>query len=290
MKKIIAAFALSATVFAGVNAQEESRTSNWTLKSVAGLNASHTGLVNWAAGGENTLAWNVYLNAAANYKKDKWSWDNALVADYGLTHTDATKWQKSLDKLNLSSKAGYAISNRWNASFLADFLTQFAEGHKDAKAKIAGQPYISKFLAPGYLTSALGFDYKPNDSFSLFLSPVTGKFTFVTDTKLSNAGAYGVKPGSKSLAEFGSLLVANYNKELASNFSVISKLTLFSAYNNNYGNIDVNWDMMLAYKLNKFLSTTLTTNLIYDDDVKSVSGGPKVQFRHVFGVGLTYSL
>lgn len=290
MKKIIAALALSATIFGGANAQEESRTSHWTLKNVAGLNASHTGLVNWAAGGENTFAWNIYLNAAANYKKDKWSWDNALVADYGLTHTDATKWQKSLDKLNLSTKAGYAISKHWNASFLADFLTQFAEGHKDANAKNRGDKYISKFMAPGYLTSALGFDYKPNDSFSLFLSPTTGKFTFVTDAYLSNLGAYGVKPGKKSLAEFGSLLVANYNKELAPNFSVISKLTLFSAYNNKYGNIDVNWDVMLAYKLNKFLSTTLTTNLVYDDDVKSASGGPKVQFRHVFGVGLTYSL
>lgn len=290
MKKFITALALSATVFTAAHAQEESRTSNWTLKSVAGLNASYTGLVNWAAGGENTLAWNIYLNAAANYKKDKWSWDNALVADYGLTHTDATKWQKSLDKLNISSKAGYAISKTWNASFLADFLTQFAEGHKDAKSKNAGDMYISKFMSPGYLTSALGFDYKPNDSFSLFLSPTTGKFTFVTDAYLSDKGAYGVKPGKKALAEFGSLLVANYNKQLAPNFSVISKLSLFSAYNNKYGNIDVNWDVMLAYKLNKFLSTTLTTNLIYDDDVKSVAGGPKVQFRHVFGVGLTYSL
>ena len=51
---------------------------------------------------------------------------------------------------------------------------------------------------------------------------------------------------------------------------------------------------MIAFKINKFLTTTLTTNLIYDDNVKSVDkagniAGPKVQFREVLGLGLSYS-
>jgi hypothetical protein len=56
----------------------------------------------------------------------------------------------------------------------------------------------------------------------------------------------------------------------------------------------VNWDMMIAFKINKFLTTTLTTNLVYDDDIKTVDAagnqrGAKVQFREVLGLGLAYS-
>lgn len=274
---------------------QEASTSPWTLKQVSGFNVAYTSLTNWAAGGEDTFSWNVYLNAAANYKRDKWSWDNALAADFGMNYTEGNKWQKSVDKLNISTKAGYAFAQHWYASLLGDFLTQFAEGHKNAADKLAGAKYVSRFMSPGYITIALGADYKPNKNFSLLVSPVAGKLTLVTDDYLSEQGAYGVTKGKKGFAELGASAVANINQTLWTNLSIISKLTLFSAYNNNFGNIDINWDVMLAYKINKFLTTTLTTNLIYDDDVKSydkagVQHGPKVQFRHIFGLGVSYSL
>ena len=85
--------------------------------------------------------------------------------------------------------------------------------------------------------------------------------TFVLDNRLSAAGAFGVKPGKKTLAEVGALAVANYKRKLAENINLVTKLTLFTPYNENFGNIDVNWDMMIAFKINKFLTTTLTTNL-----------------------------
>ena len=118
--------------------------------------------------------------------------------------------------------------------------------------------------------------------------------TFVLDKKLSDAGAFGVKPGKKVLAEIGALAVANYKRKLAENISLVTKLTLFTSYDENFGNIDVNWDMMLAFKINKFLTTTLTTNLVYDDNIKTIDGsrmtrGAKVQFREVLGLGLAYN-
>lgn len=286
---MFALFCAGATLL-NLNAQE-TEASKWTIKNVGGINLSQTSLTNWSAGGENAVAWNVYFNGSANYKSGKWSWDNAIVTDFGKTYTASSKWQKSLDKLNLNTKVGYSFAKNWNGSLLADFLTQFAPGYKTPGDKDA----ISSFMAPGYLTLALGADYKPNKHFSLLLSPVTGKMTFVLDDELSKAGAYGVKPGNKLFAELGALVVANYNQDIMKNVNLISKLTLFSAYNHNFGNIDVNWDVMVAFKINKFLSTTLTTNLVYDDDIKTKDAngnitGPKVQFREVFGIGLTYSL
>ncbi|MCI5560140.1 MAG: DUF3078 domain-containing protein [Phocaeicola sp.] len=292
MKKTLLSVALAvATVFTASAQEQEEKT--WTFQNVGGLNLSQTSLTNWAAGGDNSVAWHIYFNGSANYKKGKWSWDNALVTDFGQTYTATNKWQKSLDKLNINTKVGYAINKHWNAAFLADFLTQFANGYSSATDKAAGIAPISKFMAPGYLTTSLGFDYKPKENFSLFLSPATGKFTFVTDKALSDAGAYGVKPGNKVLAELGATAVANYHTNLAENINLISKLTLFTAYNNNFGNIDILWDTMLSFKVSKYISANVSATLVYDDDIKSVKngvvGGPKLQIRQVFGLGLSYS-
>lgn len=300
MKKLFIAFSLLALTVGQVAAQTDAaptETPSWKVSGVSGLNLSQTSLTNWAAGGENSVAWNLYLNASANYKKDSWSWDNALITDFGKTFTTSNKWLKSIDKLNFSTKIGRSLSKHWSVSALGDFLTQFARGYAaENNPNIADNKdkYISTILAPGYLTLAVGADYKPNDDFSLLLSPVTGKMTFVLDSRLSDAGAFGVKPGKKTLAEIGALAVANYKRKLAENINLVTKLTLFTPYNESFGNIDVNWDMMIAFKINKFLTTTLTTNLVYDDDIKTVDlqgnkHGAKVQFREVLGLGLAYS-
>ena len=243
-------------------APQEEAPKTWKFTGVSGLNLAQTSLTNWAAGGENSVAWNLYLNASANYKKGAWSWDNALVTDFGKTFTSTNKWLKSVDKLNLSTKVGRFVSKHWSISALGDFLSQFDRGFDaSTNPNIAGNKdkYISTIFAPGYLTLAIGADYKPNDDFSLMLSPATGKMTFVFDKKLSDAGAFGVTPGKKVLAELGALAVANYKRKLAENINLVTKLTLFTSYDKNFGNIDVNWDMMIAFKINKFLSTTLTT-------------------------------
>lgn len=289
MKKLFT-LAFAATLSLGTAiAQDEAPKSNWTKKNVSGINLSQTSLSNWAAGGENSVSWNIYLNSIANYKKDRWSWDNGLVADFGQTYTTSYKWQKSVDKLNLNTKAGYAFAKHWNAALLLDFLTQFDLGYKSAASRAAGDPYISKFFSPAYVTVALGADYKPSQNFSLLLSPLTGKMTIVGDEMLSNAGAYGVAPGKHLLAEVGASVVANYNTNITKDINLVTKLTLFTAYNHNFGNVDINWDLMLNFKVNKYITANFTTNLIYDDDIKSATGGPKVQLREMIGLGATYT-
>ena len=46
--------------------------------------------------------------------------------------------------------------------------------------------------------------------------------TFVLDNRLSAAGAFGVKPGKKTLAEVGALAVANYKRKLAENINLVT--------------------------------------------------------------------
>lgn len=52
--------------------------------------------------------------------------------------------------------------------------------------------------------------------------------------------------------------------------TVYSRLDLYSDYLHKPLNIDVNWEVQVNMIINKWFSTTLTTNLMYDDDVKIV--------------------
>ena len=174
-------------------------------------------------------------------------------------------------------------------SSLFDFKSQSAKGYNYPNT----ESYISRFFAPAYINLAFGFDFKPAPNFSIFFSPVSGKFTFVLDDILSAAGAFGVDPGSRFRAEFGSYFKMTYvKKSLVKNVDLQTRLDLFSNYIKNPQNIDVNWDIKLDMKINEFLSANLGTTLKYDDDIKyvDVNGfkhGSRVQLKQFLGVGLS---
>ena len=263
----------------------------WTIKGVAGLNASQTSFVNWSAGGDNTVALNAFFNVGAHYKKGKYVWDNDLSAEYGSTYTKSNSWVKSVDKFEFSTKFGYEIANKWYLSALADLKTQFDKGYKNPN----DDNYISKFFAPAYSNLSLGFDYKPYSNLSVYMSPITAKMTFVADSYLSDLGAFGVDKGDRFRIEAGAYSKVSYTKEIMKNVTLISKLDLFTAYDKSFGNVDINWENVINMKVNKFLSANIHTNLLYDNDIKEYdaegnrSSGAKVQFKEMIGVGISYN-
>jgi hypothetical protein len=165
-------------------------------------------------------------------------------------------------------------------------------------------------MAPAYGLLAMGFDYKPNDNFTIFISPLTGKFTIVNDDSLARIGAFGVQKEIKDPAnggtitqqfknhreEFGGYFKMGYKTKVMENITFQTVLELFCNYLHNPQNVDVNWTTLTTLKVNKFISATVSTQLIYDDDIKLLRNvgsekgtvGPDVQFKQVLGVGLNY--
>lgn len=152
----------------------------WKFSGVTGLNAAATGLVNWAAGGTNNVNGVVYGRGRMLYHKGKLAWDTNLDLEYGLSYIDQKddKFQKSSDKINLNSKIGYELAKGWYAAGLVGFNTQFALG-RSYVGKNDDNPVISKFMAPAFTDVSVGIDWKPNDIFSVYMSPVAGRFTTV---------------------------------------------------------------------------------------------------------------
>jgi hypothetical protein len=268
------------------SAQESKDTTYWKKNGDFTLSFNQVSFSNWAAGGKNSVSGVGLLNYAFNYLKARTSWDNSLNLGYGLLKEGDHDLVKSEDKMEFTSKAGYRITEegKWYYSGLVNFRSQFANGYKypDTDNK------ISALFAPAYFLLALGADYKPNDKFSLFLSPLGSKFTIVADEELSSIGAFGVEMGKKFRAEMGGILKSELKFPLVTNVDVVTALGLFSNYLKNPQNIDVNWDFRINMKINKYLSANLITNLIYDDDIAIAGVRSKVQLKQLFGAGFSY--
>jgi hypothetical protein len=267
------------------------------------FNLSQLSLSNWAAGGQNSLGFNALVNAFANLKHKNSEWDNTLDMGYGLIHQGgkSAPYQKSNDNFEFNSKYGQKASKSWYYAALLNFKTQFAPGFNYPNDSVK----ISDFLAPAYLIGALGMDYRPNNVFDCFIAPVTGKLIIVNNSTLANAGDFGVTPsvmdtsgkvitpGKKTKFEFGGYIRASLKKDIMKNVTLSTEADFFSNYLKNPQNIVVNWQVLISMKVNKYISATLSTQLIYDDKAKIVidskgDTGPRTQFKELFGVGFSY--
>jgi len=319
MKKILAlsvvftaiiscSFGQTIAAEAGLKSQSADSTEGWKKGGVISFNLSQTSLTNWAAGGQNALSANGLASLFANYKKGKSIWASSLDIGYGILKQGKDEdLIKTDDKVDLLSKYGRQAIDKWYYTALLNFKTQMTAGYNypNDSVKISGP------LAPGYILGSLGVEYKPNDEFNLYISPFTSKITIVAEQNLANSGAFGVTPadtnssgivtseGKNARFELGGYIRMEYRKELMENITILTKLDLFSNYLNNPQNIDVNWETLLTLKVNKYISATLSTQLIYDDDIDiSVDSnndgiadekGPRTQFKEILGIGFSYN-
>ena len=297
MKRYLLVMGFFVVVFSSTNAQTQDTVKHFKYGGFSVLTFNQVNLTNWTAGGENALSTTAIVNLFGNYKKDKIAWDNALDLGYGFLKNGKKTTRKNEDKIELNSKFGYKAFGKVFYSALVNFRSQFTDGY--TYPTDSTQVKVSQFMAPAYLSISLGMDYKPTDYLSIYLSPATGKFTFVANQSLADAGAYGVDPavkdnggnilkkGKKVRSEFGASLSARIQKDIVKNVNLASKLVLFNNYTDkekdNRKNFDVNWEVMVNIKAGKFLTTSIMTNLIYDQNVIS-----KTQFKEVFGIGLSY--
>jgi hypothetical protein len=281
----------------------------WTKGGVLTLNLTQVSLTNWVAGGNNSIGGITMFNGFANRHKGKIVWDNSLILAFGgqmqspqgVSPADGAL-VKTDDRIELNSKWGRELKKPWFLSALGQFKTQFTEGFD------AGGTRISNLFAPAYLILAVGLDYRPNDNFSVFISPAAMKLTMVNDKKLFNgladdARVFGVKNGSTTETELGGYLRFQYQKDLAKNFSFLTRGDLYSNYLRNPQNIDISWETLWTLKVNSWFGATLNSLLLYDHDIdvpkvkEVVNGvpvpatpGPGTQFKQTLGIGLTFKL
>ncbi len=281
--KRIATLILTLLVVVAVFAQEKKDTTYWTSGGMFSVNFTQLSFTNWAAGGLNSVAGVAKAQYFANYKKANTTWDNILDLGYGLSKVEDIPIQKNEDIIDLQSKLGILAINKWYYSALLNFKSQFAPGFKDKE----NTELISNIFSPAYLFMSLGMDYKPNDKFTLMISPLTGKITIVSDEALRVN--YGVDADKMFRPEFGAYIKSALNTEIFKNVGLLTEIGLFTNYLNHPERVDVDWKVAINMKVNKYISAQLGTHLIYDYDIKDPADGvAKIQFKELFGLGFSY--
>lgn len=305
MKKIVLSILVIASL--AVNAQvaevektlrnqNADSTLGWKAGGVINIGFSQVSLTNWVAGGQSSVTTNGLLSLFAHKTIKRGLWENYLDMGYGILKQGegAENLRKTDDRLEFLSKYGQKINEKLYYAGLVNFKTQLTDGYNYPDVTTP----ISRLLAPGYLLVALGIDYFPSKKLSLFIAPLTSKNTFVMDETLSNAGAFGVEIGETFRTEFGGYVRINYKTDVVENVNFQTRLDLFSNYLNNPQNIDVSWETLISMKVNKFISATVSTHLVYDDDIdiavdENKDGitdafGPRVQFKQLLSIGFNY--
>ncbi len=302
----------------------------WDNSLKTNIKFGQTSLTNWAAGGDNTVTLAAFIDGNANYKKGDLFWNNRLQLDYGFVYASSKPiLQKSDDRIYLESKFGYKNANMKNFYFSAnyDFKSQFSTGYDYLTPAVSEGVELDKlplkeqvglwkdarkvksgFLAPAYTNLALGIDYKPAKWLSLNIAPLTGGFVIVRDEVLRKNYGMQLKEEYKDFDgeilgsyyksarfEFGAQIKADVAVKVNDNFAYTSQLVLFSNYLDSPENIRVNWDNRFDWKLAKYFSLTLTTNMIYDDKVlifneKDGLTKQRLQFKESILFGFTYTI
>lgn len=275
--------------------------SNWKISGILSLNTSASYLVNWVAGGNNTVNAVAAANVSFLYKNNNVAWDSNIDTDYGIAYLSDNNfpWRKTNDKLNISTKFGWEFAKTWYLTALGSFKTQYAYGFDygtDTK-KLS-----SMFMAPSYTDLSVGIDWKPNDIFSLYLSPVAGRITTAITDSIDLKLKYAVMTqedidngiNKNFRAEFGASFKGSINYTRIENFKILTTVSLFTPYTKDFGKVDVDWDFSISYQFLKVLNVSLGTSLKYYNSVlipDKDGNNPKarVQFKSILGLGIGYS-
>jgi hypothetical protein len=280
MKKTVFSLVLLLVAIA-INAQETATdtTKLWTKKGNISLLFNQSAYnKQWLGGGTSNIAGNFGLNYDFNYKKGDVVWDNKFILAYGLTKIKGDeKTAKTDDRLELNSLWGKKAKGDWYYSVFFNFKTQMDTGLDKNGVK------LSHLFSPAYFQFGPGMLWKKSNNLSVNFSPATAKLILVHDHFTEFGPSFGVLQGDNSRFEFGASISGYYKFNIMTNVGIENRINLYSNYLDNPQNVDVDYQMNVVMKINKYLSANVAVQAIYDDN--SVQA---VQVREVFGLGVNY--
>lgn len=268
--------------------------SNWKKKLVFNLNLNQAAFSSsWTGGGINSVGLNSLFSYKANYAKNKTSWDNEIGLIYGFVNNSGQGYRKTLDRIFLDTKVGHKLSDKWDLFSSLNFLSQFSKGfnYEDDASGTEVEELISDFMAPAFVTFAVGFEYHPVSYFKVRIAPFSPRLTIVNDNNgrfdsLSTTAPYGVEVGEDTRMEWLAFqLTADFEKEIAKNISLKWRYLMFANYETLEGKtIDHRLDLLITARINKFITVGLGGIMLYDYDQID-----EVQLSQLFNIGFAYS-
>lgn len=270
----------------------------WELGGNGTFGFTQTYLNNWKAGGNSAFSFLTVLKGYANYSQSKLKWENSGEFRNGWIRQGGSikQTQKNDDKIELISRLGISAFKKWYYSTEIDFVTQFFNGYNYPDKTTP----ISAYMSPAKTIIKLGLDYKPNNNFSLFISPITAKNVFVSDTVHIDQTKFGVPANSRSFWEPGLNADLKYKVNFNKQISYETKYKMFINYQSPFKKLDINWENTIVAQLTDRINMTFNLYMLYDDNVTFATGKydasgaeiykAKWQTKELTTIGFSYKL
>lgn len=241
---------------------------------------------NWNSGGNDNIGALAKINYNLSYRKGRHYSEHLLNMGYGWIASTGQRSRKTEDFISLMSNYGYDLGRNYYLSTGFQFLSQFAPGYNHS---LTPDPEFndrtSRFLAPGYINAGIGVSYNPAENFQIIFRPANGKFTIVRDPFLQKAGRFGLEyDGQKIRSELGAMLNVIYRLKIYKDITLDNQLNFFSNYLEHPERIDIAYNGVLNIRFNKFISTIVSVDLVYDHDQIA-----KLQRKQTLGIGFAYT-
>lgn len=276
--------------------KKDSLETNWNLSGKFTFLGNQSSYSYWTAGGQTSVSGTIKIDYDFNYDKDGWNWDTKLITAYGLNSIGGSKFlKKTDDKLEINSLFGKKFTNNlignWSYSSFINFKTQWTKGYRFRKNSQGEEERteLTRFFSPAYLQVGVGLYWKKNKDFWINMAPLTGRLIIVnryfTNNLEDNKRYFGIKKGKNSRFELGASIRSFFKFELVENVFVTNRISLYSDYLDNPANIDLDYTINTVMKVNKYLTTNLIIQFIYDHN--SVK---RLQVREVMGIGISLDI
>lgn len=257
---------------------------NWTSFGVNVNQASFSN--NWGGGGVNSMAVGGQFSHKNDYTKGDKNYVSEVILQYGKQKNKDQLARKTADRIFWDNKVALKLSKSWYFFGSLNFESQFDSGYSYSKNAQGNEirTLLSRFMAPGYLTESLGFEYKPVKYFFLRIGTGTARQTFVLDTTLykTNPKNFGVQHGKSFRNELAFQLVTAIDRDIAHNLNLKSRYTMFANYE-QLSRIDNRLDVTLTAQVNRLINVSLGGIVLYDDDTAD-----KIQASQAMSLGLVY--
>ena len=250
----------------------------------------------WTAGGQTSISGTIKIDYDFNFENNGWNWDTKVITAYGLNSIGGSKYlKKTDDRFEINSLLGKKFTNNlignWSYSSFINFKTQWTKGYRYRKNSNGEEERseLTRFFSPAYLQIGIGLYWRKSKDLWVNFAPVTGRLIivnkFFTENLQDGKQYFGVNKGSNSRFELGASLRSYFKFEFIENVEISNRLSLYSDYLENSGNIDLDYTINTSMKINKHLTTNLILQFIYDDN--SVK---RLQVREVMGIGLNLKI
>ena len=267
------------------------KVSYWRKSVVFALNFNQAAFTNnWSAGGISTVALGTNVDFKAEYHKTPLDYTTETNLLYGVAATKGQGSRKTNDRIFLDNKIASQISKKWYFFGSLSFESQFAAGY--TYADLSGNPVpggliISNFMAPGYLTESIGFEYKPNKYYDVRIGTGTAKQTFLLDTNIYKnlPENYGVKPGHTFYNQLAVQGVATVDKTIMKNLHLTARYAIFIPYIQPLAYTTHRLDATLTAKVNRLINVSMNGTFLYD---KNTAKNPQATEGISMGVAYTF--